>query len=232
MPRKKKDAPIEESITMHETATSEEPILHENEDIDTSAFDYIRENHTSAGADYKVKAYLSTGDQMKFCNHIVDTVYTEAGYTPALFDFAQKYATIVCYTDIALPARKGILDELNEVIYESNLIENIFFHIDHEQFNALISAAKDQIEYRNNLVMSFSESDNMYASINSILDKVNTWLDKNLKKLTLDKKTMAQLRDVMSKFGNVPETDLAKEIVKHVKTTEKDNVVEFPTEKN
>jgi hypothetical protein len=59
------------------------------------------------------------------------------------------------------------------------------------------------------------------------LDKINAWLDKNLKNLKLSKNTLAQLSEIVSKFSSVSQADIAQEIVK---VAQKDNVVEFPSD--
>lgn len=219
MPKKKKD-------TNHENAIIEPADMH--------VFNYIKENHAIAGADYNVLPYLSVGAQIMFVKYIADTVFTDSGYTPALFDYAQRYATLVCYTDIAVPANENSADDTCEVLYGTDIIADILSKTNTTQYNALVSAARDQIANTNNLIASYSPADDMYASINSILDKVNAWLDENLDKLNFDEKTLSGIKDISGKFANIPDGDLAKEIVKQAKkgtSKSRNNVVDF-LEKN
>jgi hypothetical protein len=217
MPKKKKD-------TRHENAIIEPTETHE---IDTSVFDYIYNNKTTTGAEFKVKPYLSPADQLTFVKQIVENVFTDSGYTPALFDFARCYALIAVYTDIAFPNTEDISDKLCEIIYTTDILKCILSDINLTQYNTLISAAEKQIENRNRLIASYSAADDMYASATSILDKINAWLDKNLKNLKLSKNTLAQLSEIVSKFSSVSQADIAQEIVT---VAQKDNVVEFPSD--
>jgi hypothetical protein len=217
MPKKKKD-------TRHENAIIEPTETHE---IDTSVFDYIRSNKTTTGVEFKIKPYLSPADQLTFVKQIVENVFTDFGYTPAYFDFARCYALIAVYTDIAFPNTDDASEKLCEIIYSTTLIQYILSSINIEQYNALILAAEKQIENRNRLITSYSTADDMYASATSILDKINAWLDKNLKNLKLSKNTLAQLSEIVSKFSSVSQADIAQEIVK---VAQKDNVVEFPSD--
>ena len=126
MPRKKKD-------TNHENAIIEPTETHEIETIDTSVFDYIRANRTTNGVEFTVKPYLAPQDQLEFVRRIVDAVFTNSGYSAGYFDFAVNYATVATYTDIALPNTDTVVDNLSEVIYSSNLIEEIAKQIKDEQ---------------------------------------------------------------------------------------------------
>lgn len=217
MPKKKKE-------TNHENAIIEPAETHE---VDTSVFDYIYNNKTTTGAEFKVKPYLSPADQLTFVKQIVENVFTDSGYTPAFFDFARCYALIAVYTDIAFPNTEDVSDKLCEIIYTTDILKCILSDINLTQYNTLISAAEKQIENRNRLITSYSAADDMYASATSILDKINAWLDKNLKNLKLSKNTLAQLSEIVSKFSSVSQADIAQEIVA---VAQKDNVVEFPSD--
>jgi hypothetical protein len=227
MPRKKQN-------TNHEIENIKPADTHEIETIDTSVFDYIRANRTTNGVEFTVKPYLAPQDQLEFVRRIVDAVFTDSGYSAGYFDFAVNYATVATYTDIALPSTDTVVDNLSEVVYSSNLIEEIINRTNRAQLNNLIEAAKDQIAFRKDLIVSYSPADDMYASINSILDKVNAWLDENLDKLNFDEKTLSGIKDISGKFANIPDGDLAKEIVKQAKkgtSKSRNNVVDF-LEKN
>lgn len=217
MPKKKKD-------TRHENAIIEPTETHE---VDTSVFDYIYNNKTTNGVEFQIKAYLSPADQLSFVNRIVENVFTDYGYTPAYFDFARCYALISVYTNIAFPNTEDVSDKLCEIIYTTDIVHRIISGINVGQYNTLISAAEKQIENRNRLIASYSAADDMYAGATSILDKINAWLDKNLKNLKLSKNTLTQLSEIVSKFSSVSQADIAQEIVK---VAQKDNVVEFPAD--
>lgn len=217
MPKKKKE-------TNHENAIIESNKTHE---IDTSVFDYIYTNKTTNGVEFQIKAYLSPADQLTFVKQIVENVFTDSGYTPAYFDFARCYALIAVYTDIAFPNTEDVSDKLCEIIYTTDILKCILSDINLTQYSALITAAEKQIENRNHLIASYSAADDMYTSATSILDKINAWLDKNLKNLKLSKNTLAQLSEIVSKFSSVSQADIAQEIVK---VAQKDNVVEFPAD--
>ena len=217
MPKKKKE-------TNHENAIIEPTETHE---VDTSVFDYIYNNKTTTGAELKIKSYLSPADQLIFVKQIVENVFTDSGYTPAYFDFARCYALISVYTNITFPNTDDASEKLCEIIYTTDIINCILSDINLSQYNALIAAAEKQIDNRNNLVMSYSAADDMYASATSILDKINAWLDKNLKNLKLSKNTLTQLSEIIGKFSSVSQVDIAQEVVK---VAQKDNVVEFPAD--
>lgn len=208
-------------------------IVPNNETIDTQVFDYILENHAFERDKFCVKPYLNPTDQMKFCANIVETVFIDAAYTPALFDFAQKFATIICYTDIAIPLRENSIDELSEVVYASDLIKYIYDSIDKDQYNALVDAAKLQISETNMTIRSYSEADNMYHAITSLINKATTYLDKfgsilekKFKKLNIDQETIAQITSMAHHIANLDEGSIAKELVEHLKETP-NNIVPF-----
>src|SRR5574344_2136668 len=153
MPKKKKE-------TNHENAIIEPA---ETREVDTSVFDYIYNNKTTTGAEFKVKPYYSPADQLTFVKQIVENVFTDSGYTPAFFDFARCYALIAVYTDIAFPNTEDVSDKLCEIIYTTDILKCILSDINLTQYNTLISAAEKQIENRNRLIASYSAADDMYA---------------------------------------------------------------------
>jgi hypothetical protein len=194
--------------------------------IDTHVFDALKEKHLVGDLcnDITVKEALNPGEMIGFVAQVVDMVFTN-GYTPALFDYAVKYMTLSYYSNIALPQRDGLSDDLCEVLYCSDVLKYIYDGICTEQLTALIEAARLQIENRNRIIASYSNAEEMYSSFTSILDKVNDWLDNNLPALNVDAGALDSIRSIADKFANVPDEDVAKEVVAAMKDN---NVVELP----
>lgn len=121
-----------------------------SEQILKAAADYISlsEPLDWNGVEILVKKNLSLFDVDDFVDAVVNSCFDENGeYNPELRDFATRSMTILFYTNCDLPEDLSIQHTL---LFNSTLYFDVLRHIDGSQFEKMIDAISEKINYRLN----------------------------------------------------------------------------------
>lgn len=98
------------------------------------------------GTTVDVKSTVSFAEASKFVETVADLCFDSSGdYIPQVYDVAVAYAIIDTYTSIETPTD---ITALADVVYRSNIIENIRQYIDDNQIENLLEAVAKKIEYK------------------------------------------------------------------------------------
>lgn len=98
------------------------------------------------GKTIDVRSTVPFAEASKFVETVSDLCFDNSGdYIPQVYDVAVAYAIIDTYTSIETPTD---ITALADVVYRSNIIENIRQYIDDVQIESLLDAVAKKIEYR------------------------------------------------------------------------------------
>lgn len=98
------------------------------------------------GKTIDVRSTVPFAEASKFVETVADLCFDNSGdYIPQVYDVAVAYAIIDMYTSIETPTD---ITALADVVYRSNIIENIRQYIDDVQIESLLDAVAKKIEYR------------------------------------------------------------------------------------
>lgn len=178
----------------------------------SSVFECLSKNGlVDKGTDIKIKKFLTLEEQIAFCDTVTRQVFAGGIYTPAVYDFALRFATLIFYTDIKIsgPETEGISEKLNAVLYQGRVVDYIRERINCGQYEALCAAANSKVEY---MVQESLSSGNL---LNRLVQWVNEFGSEM--KAFLSKEEMVSL---IKKLGAVEEKDIVQELVKYLKTEE------------
>lgn len=165
------------------------------------------------GDNFKVKQYLNIKEQLRFthivCEMVVDE--NEEKYTPALMDFATRYAIAVCYSNLDIPANANT-EDVCRVLYATEVIECIYERANVKQLSAMIEAAEKEVCFLKEKILRRSASDKFWESLSYIAEKVESYLnEKNIDDLVDlasrmknmdDKEVIAAIADTMDEKEN------------------------------
>lgn len=167
-----------------------------------TVFDYLYKNEiVEKGFDIKIKKVLSMDEQINFCNCIVKQVFVNSNYTPALFDFAVRFATFIYYTNVEIKGvdSPGISDKLNDALYHGSIFKYITDRVNKEQYEALIEAAREQIRY---------ESSNVAGRLIYWANMLGETFNKKLAGLEFSKNDIEALTSLAERINNISEDKL------------------------
>ena len=98
------------------------------------------------GKTIDIRNTVPFAEASKFVETVADLCFDNSGdYIPQVYDVAVAYAIIDTYTSIETPTD---ITALADVVYRSNIIENIRQYIDDVQIEGLLDAVAKKIEYR------------------------------------------------------------------------------------
>lgn len=97
------------------------------------------------GIDVVIKGTLSFKEMLEFVNDVVMSVIQDGGdYRPEVMDFATKSNIVLRYTNLSLPDN---LEHRYAILYDTDVVEFVCEHINHEQLHEIIDSAKRQVRY-------------------------------------------------------------------------------------
>ena len=182
------------------------------------SFDKIVSSATAEEVEFSVKPYLSVAEQVDFCNQVVDIVFPDGVYAPALYDFAVRFETLLFYTNIEL---KDDANLINSLIYGTDVYSIVLERIKSDgQYGSLLTAIDNMIEDKNAAIHAFNPVyDNMYFSITSLVDTVSVWLHKlgselNEKLNDADGSKLENLNALANRLSQISDKDIIKELAK------------------
>ena len=103
-------------------------------------------NITWCGYDVAVKRFLSFTEMMKFVKGVVDGCFATDGgsYIPEVRDMYFRCSIVEFYTNIKLP---DPIEEKNQIVYGTNIIDLILQNIDMGQFRAIMDSIEKKVDY-------------------------------------------------------------------------------------
>lgn len=105
--------------------------------------------------DVEIKTTIGLQDSIDFVKAVVNTVFQSDGkYYAALEEFAIRHATIMFYTNIALPSDP---DEEFDFLFGSDIYDKVVSYISKNEYQALCDAAEEQIAYKIDMSISAAE---------------------------------------------------------------------------
>lgn len=102
---------------------------------DVKTFEYL--NYTIT-----FKRYLGMKDKVRFLQEVKNYCMADGEYTPILFDFGVRMATLELYTNVTIP--EGI-KAATELALGSGLYEELMKYINKVDFDAMVAATKEEI---------------------------------------------------------------------------------------
>ena len=118
-------------------------IAADMEKKDDVALEYTGKNRKF---EMKIKRILGFKDAMSFVKSIVSvcTDKDEMLYAPETFDFAIRANTLIYYAGLKAPRN---IEKCYEVVYGTELYKMVTNRINEHQFNTLVRAAMNRLEY-------------------------------------------------------------------------------------
>lgn len=106
------------------------------------------------GLTINVKNALSLEEAMRFVGNIVGTCadLSRAEYVPEAFDFSVRLNTVEIYAGMTRGKTK--IADLYKLMYCTDLYDSVRLYIDGRQYNELIDAAKNHIEFIKSMLSS------------------------------------------------------------------------------
>lgn len=92
-----------------------------------------------------VKHTIGLTDMMEFVHNAAESCFSESGaFVPEVMDFAIKSNILTRYANLTLPDE---LEHRYALIYESDIVDIVCEHINHEQLQEITSAVKRKVNY-------------------------------------------------------------------------------------
>jgi len=113
-----------------------------------------------------IKPQLTLENVIGFTNSVVESVFSEGVYTPEFKDIALKRATLFYYTNLKVDFN---INKLCDLVNKTDIINIILSHIDEKQYNIVVSAINDKIEYLKNLSIHKNETNDTFNSLLELL---------------------------------------------------------------
>lgn len=125
--------------------------------------------YTGVNNEYEisVKHKLGFMDAMRFVRDLAGSCsdIDSGDYTPDGFDFAVKANALIYYAGFAAPSD---VSKAYEVVYGTDLFDKVMEIIDRRQFDTLVKAAKDRLEYTKDFIIASQAS-----KINDLINKMD-----------------------------------------------------------
>lgn len=168
-------------------------------------FEYIVKNHTVEDSPaFTIKKFLSPTEQYLFVKSVVENVVENGVYYPAFLDYAIRHATMVHYTDIAMPD-EDYEENINKLAYDTDLYDYVLENIHSKQYEALIAAVQEQIKY------DFSDpASRLVHWINVICSSLNS----KLAGLNFSEEDVKAVTALAHNINNISEEQLVNAITK------------------
>ncbi len=103
----------------------------------------------------EVTKLLSTQDSVDFVDSVSSAIFIDGVYTPSLYNLVYSKAILAFYTNIKVNDINN--DLLNEIIYDTDIIDKILSVINEMQLYHLESAITDAIDYKCKEILSVNE---------------------------------------------------------------------------
>ena len=160
-----------------------------------------------------VKYALSLEEMLQFVEDVVSScVDMESGeYRPEILDFAIKAETITMYTNFNTPTDTG---KFYDLIYHTNVVEQVVGLVNHDQYRELKMAINDKIAH---LVLMMESQNAMKAE--EVLNRVNA-VSEQLEAVFsgIDFNEVNSALGSIHKISNLSEREIASAVLSEVKT--------------
>lgn len=121
-----------------------------------------------------IKRFLNFKDMMGFVNGVTSGCFAKSdnSYLPEARDFFFRCYIVESYTNVELP---DTLEERNQLIYGSNIVDVILQYIDISQFNAIIDAIDKKVSALVDMKVKQinDEAEFVYQQINNLYTRLS-----------------------------------------------------------
>ena len=125
------------------------------------------------GITIHVKSRLTINEIVSFAHRAVELCFTDThDYLPEVLRFAVGLETINFYTDLELPES---IDDKYTLITQTDLIECIIDCVDKEQYEEIVTATDEKLNYRADSAIAESrkEVEEIYSAAKTLFDKIS-----------------------------------------------------------
>lgn len=145
------------------------------------------------GENIEVKPLLSMDEFEILVDRIVETVFNDNGdYVPVGEDFAIRLFTVMMYTGVIIPDDLSpVMDDLYNLMYETEFYDQVVKVIDDAQYSALLNAVHKTIREKN-------------VKNNSVVHVMKEFMTKAYDKLSevLSEENIEALNSLVGEFEN------------------------------
>lgn len=130
------------------------------------------------GLNIVIKKKLNLAETMFFIDNVVSSciIGKNGDYAPEIKNYAIRGLTIALYTNLRLPASE---EKIYEVLYGNGLWELISANIAKDQFDDIMKAIDNKIEYLSysNAAAVNQQAEELYSTIEELSQKIATLFD-------------------------------------------------------
>lgn len=160
------------------------------------------------GASIQIYKVIPLPEMISFVSEVVEAcIDGETGeYLPEAYDFAIRAAVLTRYANFTLPAN---LDKQYWLLYRSSAFDQVMSLIDKHQFNSIIRAIDDKIEFKLRLITSSA-----ITKVNEMVDQLNRIVESTEKVFSgIEAEDMAKVLRGVAKIDGLNEEELVKTIL-------------------
>lgn len=137
------------------------------------------------GIDVVVRKTIGLKQAFEFVNQSVNSCFAEkdGAYMPEMKDFVIRACLVEKYTNIRLPENS---EKLYDILYMTDLCNVVCANISQEQFDALVEAINDKLDYLSNADVKAVQkaSENIGSLVQSFTDVFSGVTADDVKKIT------------------------------------------------
>lgn len=128
------------------------------------------------GIEVVVKTLLSFAEVLEFAGRVVGSCFVDGEYIPEARDFAIRDCIVDLYSNIRLPDN---LEHKYEILYRTDICQEIVKHINSEQYEQLLVAIDDKInvEADSNINDLRKNVEEMAVELNRLMTSANALFD-------------------------------------------------------
>lgn len=128
------------------------------------------------GLEVNIKPTLSIAEMVEFVMQVTQSCFdrNNATFTPEFKDFAIRTCILEKYTNFTLPNK---VEHMYELLYCTDVIDLVLPHVNHQQFNEMISAINDKVAHmaQSNIEAIHSQMTNLYSAFENLQKNVENW---------------------------------------------------------
>lgn len=173
----------------------------------------------------EVRQLLSTDEMVSFVNGVCNAVFWNDEYVPSIYELVISKAILTYYTNLAVfqtnkEASVSLIsnEHLTQLVYCTNIIQEVKSKINLRQFESMIVAIDKAIEFKKQEIYN-TQSARLEEAIKQIEILINTTERITAQFEGID---MKQATEAAIKIANIPEQELVKNILE-VQFNEKNN---------
>lgn len=158
------------------------------------------------GIEVSVRWSLTLAEVVKFVEEVVNNLYQDSEFIPEVKRFLINRSMVLYYTNITLPAN---LETCYELLYSCDICEAVRDAISPAQFNDILSAIDERVNYQRQLNVSAVEQ--KAASLLASVEQLGESMSQLFSGINRD--DVANLANALAGHGEVDEAKIVKAIL-------------------